>query len=52
MKELYEVQVRFEAVKIAGRQRAVDQGVSSVLFDAKLIEEFVKTGIVPVFETN
>jgi hypothetical protein len=47
MKTLNDVEIRFESVKIVGKQISPTYGVMDILINAKLLSEFIKTGDMP-----
>ncbi len=52
MNQRNDVEVRFEAVKIAGKQIQVARGIQPILFDAQQIYEYIKTGKMPALENK
>ncbi len=49
--DLNDVVIRFEAVKISAAQKHPTYGVADILFDAKRLYDFIKTGNMPEIET-
>lgn len=51
MNNISDVEIRFEALKIAANKAGGSCGIQETLFDANQLYDFIKTGTMPKLET-